>query len=128
LFAIIRTGGKQYRAEVGRELVIEKLGASVGDAVTFEEVLLLGPDPVRVGRPLLAGASVAAEVVSQERGEKVVAIRYKAKKDLHKRRGHRQHLTRVRITAINAEGPRKSTGAEQKKAKASQPVAEKTAA
>lgn len=106
MFAIIKTGGKQYRAEEGRELLIEKLEGEPGSAVTFSEVLLTGPDPVKLGHPLLEGVTVAGEIVSQERGEKVIAIRYKAKKDVHKRQGHRQRLTRVRITAITAPSPK----------------------
>lgn len=106
MFAIIKTGGKQYRAEEGRELLIEKLEGEPGTAVTFSEVLLTGPDPVKLGRPFLKGVTVTGEIVSQERGEKVVSIRYKAKKDVHKRQGHRQHLTRVRVTAIGAPSPK----------------------
>lgn len=102
MFAIIKTGAKQYRAEEGRELLIEKLEGEPGAVVVFSEVLLTGPDPVKLGRPFLEGVTVTGEIVSQERGEKVVSIRYKAKKDVHKRQGHRQHLTRVRVTAIGA--------------------------
>lgn len=105
MFAIIKTGGKQYRAEEGRELLIEKLEGDPGAVVTFSEVLLTGPDPLKLGRPFLPEVTVRGEILSQERGEKVVSIRYKAKKDVHKRRGHRQHLTRVRITGISTKAP-----------------------
>ena len=103
-YAIIETGGKQYRVAVGDRLSIEKLPIESGDDVTFDRVLLLGGDGVgaRVGTPLVTGASVSARVEEQYRGEKIIVFKYKPKKRYRRRQGHRQSLTRVAITAINA--------------------------
>jgi large subunit ribosomal protein L21 len=102
-FAIIETGGKQYRVAVGDTLSIEKLSIEPGSDVTFNRVLMVGGDgSARVGTPLVAGASVQAQVEQQYRGPKIVVFKYKPKKRYRRRTGHRQSLTRVAITAINA--------------------------
>jgi large subunit ribosomal protein L21 len=102
-FAIIETGGKQYRVAVGDTLSIEKLPVEPGSDVTFDRVLMVGGDgSARVGTPLVAGASVQAQVEQQYRGPKIVVFKYKPKKRYRRRTGHRQSLTRVAITAINA--------------------------
>lgn len=102
-YAIIETGGKQYRVSVGDSLSIEKLPLEPGADVTFERVLMIGGEgPARVGAPLVDGASVQAQVQDQFRGEKIIVFKYKAKKRYRRRTGHRQSLTRVAITAINA--------------------------
>ena len=102
-YAIIETGGKQYRVAVGETLAIEKLPVDTGADITFERVLMVGGDgPARVGTPLVAGASVQAHVADQFRGPKIVVFKYKPKKRYRRRTGHRQSLTRVAITAINA--------------------------
>lgn len=102
-YAIIETGGKQYRVSVGDSLSIEKLPVDAGSDVTFDRVLMLGGDgPARVGAPLVAGATVQGQVQDQYRGEKIVIFKYKPKKRYRRRTGHRQSLTRVAITAINA--------------------------
>jgi large subunit ribosomal protein L21 len=101
-YAIIETGGKQYRVSVGDILSIEKLPLETGSDVTFDRVLMIGGDgPARVGAPLVDGASVLAQAQDQYRGEKIVIFKYKAKKRYRRRTGHRQSLTRVAITAIN---------------------------
>lgn len=97
MLAVIRTGGKQYTVAPGDVLEIERLPGKAGDAVTFSEVLVAG---TKVGAPLLAGASVAAEIVAQDRAPKVVAFKKKRRKNTHRKRGHRQLLTRVKITDI----------------------------
>jgi large subunit ribosomal protein L21 len=103
LYAIIETGGKQYRVAVGDTLSIEKLPVEPGADVTFDRVLMVGSDgSARVGTPLLAGATVQAQVEQQYRGPKIVVFKYKPKKRYRRRTGHRQSLTRVAITAINA--------------------------
>ena len=99
MFAVIRTGGKQYKVAQGDVLEIERLPGEAGSAVTFSEVLVAG---AKVGAPLIAGASVAAEIVAQERADKVVAFKKKRRKNTHRKRGHRQHFTRVKITGISA--------------------------
>ena len=102
-YAIIETGGKQYRVAVGDTLSIEKLPVEPGTDVTFDRVLMVGGDgSARVGTPLLDGATVQAQVEQQFRGPKIVVFKYKAKKRYRRRTGHRQSLTRVAITAINA--------------------------
>jgi large subunit ribosomal protein L21 len=102
-YAIIETGGKQYRVAVGDQLSIEKLPVEPGSGITFDRVLMVGGDgSPRVGTPLLAGATVQAEVAQQFRGPKIVVFKYKPKKRYRRRTGHRQALTRVAITAINA--------------------------
>jgi large subunit ribosomal protein L21 len=102
-YAIIETGGKQYRVAVGDTLSIEKLPVEPGTDVTFDRVLMVGGDgSARVGMPLLDGATVQAQVEQQFRGPKIVVFKYKAKKRYRRRTGHRQSLTRVAITAINA--------------------------
>ena len=102
-YAIIETGGKQYRVSVGDTLSVEKLPLETGSDVTFDRVLMIGGDgPARVGTPLVAGASVQAQVQDQYRGEKLVIFKYKAKKRYRRRTGHRQSLTRLNVTAINA--------------------------
>jgi large subunit ribosomal protein L21 len=102
-YAIIETGGKQYRVAVGDTLAIEKLPAETGSEVTFDRVLMVGGDrPAQVGMPLIEGASVLAQVEDQYRGPKIIVFKYKPKKRYRRRMGHRQSLTRVAITAINA--------------------------
>ena len=102
-YAIIETGGKQYRVAVGDRLSIEKLSVEPGSGITFDRVLMVGGDgSPRVGTPVVAGATVQAEVEQQFRGPKIVVFKYKPKKRYRRRTGHRQALTRVAITAINA--------------------------
>ena len=102
MFAVIRTGGKQYKVANGDVIAIEKLDGEAGAKVTFGEVLMLGGDSPKHGAPLVAGASVTGEVVSQGKGPKVVAFKKKRRKNTHRKRGHRQPFTKVKITAINA--------------------------
>ena len=102
-YAIIETGGKQYRVSVGDSLSVEKLPLDAGSDVTFDRVLMLGGNgSTQVGTPLVMGASVQGQVQDQYRGEKLVIFKYKAKKRYRRRTGHRQSLTRVAITAITA--------------------------
>jgi large subunit ribosomal protein L21 len=102
-FAIIKTGGKQYRVSVGDKLDVEKLEAKEGDAVSFGEVLSAGEGSgIKFGAPFLSGASVAGKVLKQHKGEKVIAFKFKRRKGYARKKGHRQNLTQVEITAINA--------------------------
>ncbi len=102
-YAIIETGGKQYRVSVGDTLSVEKLPAEPGSGITFDRVLMVGGDgSTKVGTPLVAGATVEAEVAEQYRGPKIVVFKYRPKKRYRRRTGHRQSLTRLTITGINA--------------------------
>jgi large subunit ribosomal protein L21 len=101
MYAVIKTGGKQYRVSEGDTLQVEKLGGKPGDAVTFEEVLLVGGgDNPKVGRPLVGGAKVKAEIVAQDRGEKLIVFKLKRRKNFRRKIGHRQPFTEVKITGI----------------------------
>jgi large subunit ribosomal protein L21 len=105
MYAVIETGGKQYRVEVGTELEVELLDASAGDSVSLDRVLLVADGPTAtIGRPLVANASVAAEVVRQARGEKVVSFKYRPKARRRVKKGHRQELTVLRISDIVVDG------------------------
>jgi len=99
MFAVIRTGGKQYKVVMGDVLDIERLPGDAGSKVTFSEVLMTG---AKIGAPTVSGASVTGEIVAQTRTAKVVAFKKKRRKNTHRKRGHRQHLTRVKITDIVA--------------------------
>lgn len=101
MFAVIKTGGKQYKVAEGDTITVEKLDAAAGEGVAFEEVLMIGGDAPSVGAPTIAGASVKGEVVEQGRGPKVYTFHKRRRKSSSKRlRGHRQHLTTVRVTEI----------------------------
>jgi large subunit ribosomal protein L21 len=101
MFAVIKTGGKQYRVAAGDEVTIEKLAAEAGEVVSFGEVLMVGGEAgTVVGAPTVAGASVAGEVVEQTRGDKVIVFKKRRRKNSRRRNGHRQRLTVVRITGI----------------------------
>lgn len=102
MYAIIETGGKQIKVEEGQAIYIEKLAASEGDSVTFDKVLFVGGETVKVGSPLVAGANVTAKVEKQGRQKKLVVFKYKSKKNYHKKQGHRQPYTKVVIEKINA--------------------------
>ena len=105
MYAVIKTGGKQYRVEKDAVLRIEKLDFEAGDEVTFDEVLMVGEGAeVQVGAPLVAGASVQATVLEQARGPKIIMIKKRRRKNSRTRRGHRQDLTVVRVTDIQAAG------------------------
>ena len=102
MFAVIKTGGKQYRVAVEDKLKVEKIAGEPGEIVQFGEVLLVGGDTVTLGTPTVAGATVAAEVLEQGRGPKVIAFKKKRRKNTHRKRGSRQHFTKVKITGISA--------------------------
>lgn len=109
MYAVLRTGGKQYRVTNGDVLRVEKLAAEAGDKVQFNEILLLGGEEPIVGTPLVDGAAVQAEVIDQIKGEKVIHFVRRRRKHSSKRtKGHRQQLTLVRITGILAEGADKT--------------------
>lgn len=103
MYAVIRTGGKQYRVAVGNAVEVEKLDGEVGSIVTLEDVLLVvDGDNLQVGQPTVVGATVIAKITGQYRGNKVMVFRYRPKKRIRVRRGHRQSLTRLQIESINA--------------------------
>lgn len=100
MYAIIKTGGKQYRVTEGDTLRVEKLNVE-GTDVTFDQVLLVGGDEVKIGAPLVEGASVSAEILRQGRAKKIIVFKKKRRKGYHKKQGHRQAFTEVKITGIN---------------------------
>jgi large subunit ribosomal protein L21 len=103
MYAVIRTGGKQYCVAAGDTLEVEKLAGNVGEAVTLSDVLLVSRgDTVTVGAPNVDGASVTAKITGQYRGNKILVFKYRPKKRIRVRKGHRQYLTRLQIEAINA--------------------------
>ena len=115
MYAVIETGGKQYRVELGTELAVELLDAQPGGTITLDRVLLVADgDAASIGRPLVANASVAAEVLRQERGDKVISFKYRPKARRRVKKGHRQELTVLRISDIVLDG--KSAAASEKKA------------
>ncbi len=117
MYAVIETGGKQYRVEVGTELEVELLEAEPGDNITIDRVLLVADgDESTIGRPVIADAAVEAEVVRRERGEKLISFKYRPKARRRVKKGHRQELMILRITDVKLNG--KSAAAEKRKADA----------
>ena len=101
MFAIIETGGKQVKVEEGQTIWVEKLDVNEGDSFTFDQVLFVGGDSVKVGSPVVEGASVTAKVEKQGRGKKITVFKYKAKKNYKRKQGHRQPYTKLTIEKIN---------------------------
>jgi len=103
VYAILKTGGKQYMVQEGDIVSIEKLEVTKGDKVSFDEVLAVSKEGnLQVGSPIVSGVNVEATVLEQGRGKKVIVFKYKPKKDYRKKQGHRQPFTKVRIDKINA--------------------------
>jgi len=102
MYAVIKTGGKQYRVSEGDRIRVEKLPGAVGDALDFGEVLMLGGDKVAVGMPFVSGAKVATKIVGQGRGKKIVVFKIKRRKGYRRKAGHRQAYTELKVTGIQA--------------------------
>ncbi|GGB04075.1 50S ribosomal protein L21 [Macrococcus hajekii] len=102
MFAIIETGGKQLKVEQGQEIWVEKLNAEEGATFTFDKVLMVGGETVKVGSPVVEGATVTAKVEKHGRGKKITVFKYKPKKNYKRKQGHRQPYTKLTIEAINA--------------------------
>ena len=124
MYAIIKTGGKQYRVQQGDEFRVEKLDAKVGDKVVFDQVVAVGGDKLIAGTPFVDGYAVEAEVLEQGKADKVIIYKYKAKKDYRRKNGHRQPYTLVKVTGIGASAKK----AEKKAAKAEKPAKEEAKA
>ena len=102
MYAVLKTGGKQYKVAEGDEIKVEKIEANVGDSITLNEVLMVaGEGQPQVGTPLLDGAAVTAEVVDQGKAPKIIVFKKKRRKNYRRKNGHRQPLTKLRITGIN---------------------------
>jgi len=126
MFAVIKTGGKQYRVATDDVLQVEKIAGNPGDVVEFAEVLVVGGDSPQLGTPTIAGAIVAGEVLEQGRGPKVIAFKKRRRKNSRRKRGHRQEFTRVRITEILTDGkkPSQTPPPRAKKPRPPKPAAE----
>ncbi|MAR55668.1 MAG: 50S ribosomal protein L21 [Rickettsiales bacterium] len=133
MYAVIKTGGKQYKVSEGDTLTVEKLDGDAGAKVSLSDVLGLGGDKPQFGAPLVDGASVDAEIIEQTRGDKVIAFKKKRRHNYRRKIGHRQMLTKIRITGINASGKKAAAKKEdapaaEKKAADATPAAKKPAA
>ena len=118
MFAVIRTGGKQYRVALNDIIEVEKIAGKPGEIVELAEVILLGGDgSPKTGSPTIAGAMVAAEVIEQKRGDKVIVFKKKRRSNYRRTRGHRQALTALRITEILTDGKKPSKAAPKPEAK-----------
>jgi len=102
MYAVIKTGGKQYRVEPGATIRVEKLEGDKGTALQFDVLMFADGDTIKVGAPLVDGAKVTGEIVAQEKGEKLVVFKFRRRKGYRRRNGHRQQYTAVKITGINA--------------------------
>ncbi len=117
MFAVIKTSGKQYRVTADDLLQVDKIAGEPGEIVEFGEVLVVGGESVTLGAPTVAGATVAAEVVSQGRGPKVIAFKKRRRKNSRRKRGHRQEFTLVRITEILTDGKKPDKSAKPRAAR-----------
>ena len=127
MYAVFRTGGKQYRASKGDRLKIERLHAEEGESVEFSEVLLVGEgSSVKVGSPLVPGSKVEAKVVAQGRGSKIMIVKFKRRKNYKRVKGHRQHFTEVEIISITEEAKKKTAKSKKKTTKPTEKAAEPT--
>ena len=122
MFAVFKTGGKQYRVAAEDVLKIDKVKGEPGEIVEFGEVLVVGGDSLTLGAPTVAGATVAAEVLEQARGPKVIAFKKRRRKNSRRKRGHRQEFTLLRITEILTEGRKASKTAPPKPQRAQAPA------
>ncbi|MDB5510069.1 MAG: rplU [Hyphomicrobiales bacterium] len=112
MFAVIKTGGKQYKVAAEDKITVMTLAGEPGDKVTFDDILMLvDGDSMQIGAPFLSGVSVSAEIVEQDRGPKVIAFKKRRRKNSKRKRGHRQDLTILRITGISAGGEEKKKAA-----------------
>jgi large subunit ribosomal protein L21 len=102
MYAVFKTGGKQYRVEQGDKLRVEKLPGQVGEMVTFDQVLLIGGEAIRLGKPLVGGAKVEAKILGQDLARKIVVFKFRRRKNYRRKRGHRQPFTALEITGIVA--------------------------
>ena len=102
MYAVVRTGGKQYRVAKDSVLKVESLKGDVGSKLVLGDVLMLGGDKPKFGAPLVAGASVECEILEHGQGEKVIAFKKKRRKNTHRKRGHRQHFTKLKVLSISA--------------------------
>lgn len=103
MYAVIRTGGKQYRVKEGDILSVERLPGEVGDSITFDDVLLVGEgENLTIGSPVIEGAAVNAEIKLQARARKIIVFKFKRRKNYKRKKGHRQYFTRVEIKSISA--------------------------
>ena len=125
MFAVFKTGGKQYRVAAEDVLKIDKVKGEPGEIVEFGDVLVVGGDSVTLGAPTIAGATVAAEVLDQSRGPKIIAFKKRRRKNSRRKRGHRQEFTLLRITEILTDGkkPNKTAPPRPKRAPAPKPEA-----
>jgi large subunit ribosomal protein L21 len=101
MYAVIKTGGKQYRVVEGQKLRVEKLPGNEGDAVTFTDVLMLGGDAPKIGQPVVAGAKVSAKITKHDRAKKIVIFKFRRRKNYRRKNGHRQPFTELVITGIS---------------------------
>ena len=102
MYAVIKTGGKQHRVSEGDVVVVEKINGDKGDAVVFDQVLMVGNEgDIRIGRPVVDGAKVTGEILSQTKAAKLIVFKMKKRKGYHKKNGHRQQLTRMKIREIS---------------------------
>jgi len=139
MFAVLKTGGKQYRVAAGQVIKVEKLDGEVGSTIKFDEILMVGDDKgVKVGEPLIAGASVSAEVLEQTRAPKIIVFKKKRRHNYRRKKGHRQNITVLRVTDIlktaakkapakKVEAPVEAKEAPAKKAPAKKAPAKKAA-
>jgi large subunit ribosomal protein L21 len=114
MFAVIRTGGKQYRVAAEDVIKVDKVKGDPGEIVQFGEVLVVGGDSVTLGAPMVAGASVAAEVIEQGRGPKIIAFKKRRRKNSRRKRGHRQEFTLIRVTEILTDDAKPTIAARSK--------------
>jgi large subunit ribosomal protein L21 len=119
MFAVIKTGGKQYRVAADDMIKVDKVRGDPGEIIQFREVLVVGGDNVTLGAPIVSGASVAAEVLDQGRGPKIIAFKKRRRKNSRRKRGHRQEFTLVRVTEILTQGAKPSKAGQSRKAKPS---------
>lgn len=102
MYAVIKTGGKQYRVSEGARIRVEKLPGEVGSEITFDEVLMLGGDKVAVGRPWVPGAAVQAKILAHDRAKKIIVFKYQRRKNYRRKYGHRQPFTVLEVTSIQS--------------------------
>jgi large subunit ribosomal protein L21 len=100
MYAVIKTGGKQYRVTEGQKLFVERLDGSPGDKLTFDQVLLVSGDSLKVGSPLVTGATVSAQIVGHDRAKKITVFKLRRRKNYRRKQGHRQPYTELTITGI----------------------------